>query len=84
VHHQSSRRNGLKRVVECFMLRRKATSSHHMMLKYGLENAWKLDNFQKMSKKEYNFDNDRSITRWTISHINKFLVSQDLDRGGVN
>jgi hypothetical protein len=45
--------------------------------------AWKVDNFAKMSTKEFTFDNGRSGAGSTISHIDKFLVSQDLDsRGG--
>jgi hypothetical protein len=64
------------------MLRRKVASWHHMMLQYGLVDAWKLDNFQKMSNKEYTFNNNRSGARSTVSHIDKFLVSQDLDTSG--
>jgi exonuclease III len=44
--------------------------------------AWKLDNFPKMSAKEFTFDNERSGVRLGISHIDKFLVSQDLDSKG--
>lgn len=36
-----------------------------------------------MSKKEYTFDNDRVDARSTVSRIDKFLVSQELNtRGG--
>jgi exonuclease III len=55
-----------------------------MTFQYGLANAWKLDNFQKMSEKEFTFDNGRSKLRSAILRIDKFLVSQDLDtRGGI-
>jgi hypothetical protein len=60
------------------MIRREATSWHHMMFQYGLANAWKLDIFQKMSKKEYTFDNRKFKMRSAISRINKFIVFRDL------
>jgi predicted ATPase len=41
------------------MHRREATSWHHLTLQYGLLDAWTLDSFRKMSKKEYTFDNGR-------------------------
>jgi hypothetical protein len=44
--------------------------------------AWKLDDFWKMSTKEFTFDNRRSNARSAISHINKFLISQVLDSKG--
>jgi hypothetical protein len=45
--------------------------------------TWKLDNFWKMSTKEFTFNNERSSARSAISRIDKFFVSQDLDsRGG--
>jgi hypothetical protein len=44
--------------------------------------AWKLNSFWKMSAKEFTFNNRRSGTRLAISHLNKFLVSQDLDSKG--
>jgi hypothetical protein len=45
--------------------------------------AWKLDNFRKMSAKEFTFDNGRSGAWSAVPCIDKFLVSQDLDsRGG--
>jgi hypothetical protein len=54
-----------------------------MTLQYGLVDAWKLDSFQKMSKKEYTFDNGRSGMHSAISRIDKFIISQDFDtRGG--
>jgi hypothetical protein len=59
-----------------FMMRREATSWHHMMLQFGLvPNVWKLDSFRKMSKKKYTFDNGRSRVRSTFAHIDKFLIS---------
>jgi len=54
-----------------------------MTLHYGITNTWRLDNFCKMSKKDYTYDNGRSGANSVISRIDKFLVSQDIDvRGG--
>jgi exonuclease III len=65
------------------MHRREAASWHHLTLQYGLLDAWTLDNFRKMSKKEYTFDNGRKGQGSVVSRIDKFLVSQELDaRGG--
>jgi exonuclease III len=65
------------------MLRREVGFWHHMTLQYGLADAWKLDSFQKMSKKEYTSDNGRAGARSVVGRIDKFLVSQKLDtRGG--
>jgi hypothetical protein len=65
------------------MHRREAASWHHLTLQYGLLDAWTLDSFRKMSKKEYTFDNGRKGQGSAISRIDKFLVSQELDaRGG--
>jgi exonuclease III len=65
------------------MHKREATSWHHMTLLYGLADVWNLDNFHKMSKKEFIFNDGRSGPRSTVSHIDKFLVTQELDsRGG--
>jgi hypothetical protein len=65
------------------MHRKKAVTWHHLTLQYRLMDAWKLDSFRKMSIKEFTFNNGRSNTRSTVSRINKFLISQDLDsRGG--
>jgi hypothetical protein len=61
------------------MMNREATSWHHMIFQYGLADIWKLDNFPQMSKKEYTFDNGSSGAHSAVSHINKFIVSQDLD-----
>jgi hypothetical protein len=44
--------------------------------------AWKLDSFLKMSAKEFTFNNERFGAHSTISRINKFLVSQDLNSRG--
>ncbi len=45
--------------------------------------ARKLDNFQKMSKEEYTFDNGKFEVGSAVLRINKFIVFQDLDsRGG--
>jgi len=46
-----------------------------MMLQYGLADAWKLNSFQKMSKKEYTFDNGRFRAHLIISRIDKFIIS---------
>jgi exonuclease III len=63
------------------MHKREAATWHHLTLQYGLMDAWKLDNFQKMSAKD-TFDNGKFGTRSTILRIDKFLVSQDLDSRG--
>jgi hypothetical protein len=45
--------------------------------------AWKLDNFRKISTKEFTFNNGRFDAHLAILCLDKFLVSQDLDtRGG--
>ncbi len=59
-HLEETNRRG--KVGERFMMRREAASWHYMTLQYGLANAWKLDNFRKMSKKEYTFDNGSCFT----------------------
>ncbi len=41
------------------MHRIEAATWHHLTLQYGLLDAWNLDNFRRMSKKEYTFDNGR-------------------------
>jgi len=64
---------------EGFMMNKEVAFWHHMTFQYGLADTWKLDNFPKMSKKEYTFDNGRSGMRSVVSHIDKFIVSQDLD-----
>jgi len=65
------------------MHRREVATWHHLTLQHGLLDAWTLDNFRKMSKKEYTFDNGKKGQGSAVSCINKFLVSQELDsRGG--
>jgi hypothetical protein len=65
------------------MHRREAASWHHMTLRSGLADAWRLDSFRKMSKKEYTYDNGRLGATSTVSQINKFMISQAIDeRGG--
>jgi endonuclease/exonuclease/phosphatase family metal-dependent hydrolase len=65
------------------MHRREAATWHHLTLQHGLINAWNLDSFRKMLNKEYTFDNRRKGQGSTVSQIDKFLVSQELDsRGG--
>ncbi len=65
------------------MHRREATAWHQLTLQYNLMDAWLLDNFRKMSAKEFTFDNGISGAHSAISCIDKFLVSQDLHlRGG--
>jgi hypothetical protein len=77
------RRKARGKVGERRMHRREAASWHHLTLQYGLLDAWTLDNFKKMSKKEYTFDNGRKGQGSAVSKIDKFLVSQELDaRGG--
>jgi endonuclease/exonuclease/phosphatase family metal-dependent hydrolase len=68
---------------ERLMRRREVASWHHMTFLYSLADALKLDNFRKMSKKEYTFNNSKAEAHSTVLHINKFLISQELDtRGG--
>ncbi len=57
------------------MHRREAASRHHLTLQHGLIDAWTLDSFRKMSKKEYTYDNGRKGQGSVVSRINKFLVS---------
>jgi len=65
------------------MNRREAPAWHSMTLKYGLSDAWCLDSFRKLSKKEFTFDNGRPGASSTLSRIDKFLVSQFVEeRGG--
>jgi hypothetical protein len=70
-------------VGERQMHKKEAVTWHRMIPQYRLSNTWKLDSFLKMTAKEFIFDNERSGPSLAISHIDKFLVSQDLDtRGG--
>ncbi len=65
------------------MHRREVASWHHMTLRYGLANAWHLDNFHKMSEKEFTFNNGRACKTSAISRIDKLMISQTIDeRGG--
>jgi len=41
------------------MHRREAATWHHLTLQHSLIDAWTLDSFRKMLKKEYMFDNGR-------------------------
>jgi exonuclease III len=67
---------------KCRMHKKEVAAWHHLTLQYSLMDAWKLDSFQKMFAKEFTFDNGRSSARSTVSRIDKFLVSQDLDLRG--
>jgi hypothetical protein len=54
-----------------------------MTLCYGLTDAWRLDNFRKMLKKSFTFDNGRFGAQSAVSRIDKFMVSQGIEeRGG--
>jgi len=65
------------------MHRRESTAWHQLTFQYGLTDAWTLNSFRKMSKKEFTFDNGRKGQGSIVSRINKFLVSQELEaRGG--
>jgi predicted ATPase len=65
------------------MHRREATSWHQMTIQYGLFDAWVLDNFRKMFKKAYTFDNGRSGSDAAVSIIDKYMILQGLEsRGG--
>jgi len=65
------------------MHRRESSTWHQLTFQYGLTDAWTLDNFRKMTKKAFTFDNGRKRQGSAISKIDKFLVSQELNiRGG--
>ncbi|CAK9251316.1 unnamed protein product [Sphagnum jensenii] len=65
------------------MHRRESASWHHMTFRNGLTDAWRLDSFRKLSKKEFTYDNGRARATSTVSRIDKFMVSQTLEeRGG--
>ncbi len=71
------------RVGERRMHKKEAASWHHLTLQHGLMDAWNLDSFRKMTKKDYTYDNVRMGSRSAVSRIDKFLVSQEIDsRGG--
>jgi exonuclease III len=79
-HFEKTNHRGI--AGECKMNRKEAVAWHHMILQYGLSNAWKLDNFRKMTAKEFTFDNGRSGPSSTVLHIDKFSISQNLDTQG--
>ncbi len=79
-HWEETNRGGVAR-KRC-MHRRVATAWHHLTFQYGLMDAWKLDNFRKMSTKEFTFNNERFGAGSAVSYIDKFLVSQDLNSKG--
>jgi hypothetical protein len=65
------------------MHRRESIAWHQLTLQYGLTDAWTLDSYRKMSKKEFTYDNGRKGQGSAVSRIDKFLVSQELEaRGG--
>jgi hypothetical protein len=40
--------------------RREAATWHQMTLRYGLADTWRLNNFLKMTKKNFTFNNGKS------------------------
>ncbi len=64
------------------MHRMESASWHHMTLRYGLTDAWRLDNFRKLSKKEFTYDNGRAGATSVVSRIDKFMVSQTIEERG--
>jgi endonuclease/exonuclease/phosphatase family metal-dependent hydrolase len=79
-HWEETERGGVANKRQ--MHRREATAWHHLTLQYGLMDTWLLDSFWKVSAKEFTFENGRSSAHSTVSRIDKFLVSQDLDSKG--
>ncbi len=67
------------RARERRMHRREAASWHHLTLQHNLMDAWNLDSFRKMKKKDYTYDNERVGSGSAVSRIDKFLVSQEID-----
>jgi hypothetical protein len=57
------------------MLRREAVAWHQMTIHYGLTDAWNLDSFRRMSRKDFTFDNGRAELRSSVSRLDKFMVS---------
>jgi hypothetical protein len=57
------------------MHRKEAASWHHMTLRYGLADAWCLNNFHKMLEKEFTFNNGNAGKASAISRIDKFMIS---------
>jgi hypothetical protein len=64
------------------MHKREVAAWHHLTFQYGLMDAWKFDNFRKMSAKEFTFYNGTSGANSAVLCIDKFFVSQDLDSRG--
>jgi hypothetical protein len=62
--------------------RRETAAWHQMTLCYGLADAWRLDSFRKMSKKSFTFDNGRSGAQSAVSRLDKFMVSQGIEKRG--
>jgi len=76
-------KNRGKALGESRMLRREAAAWHQMTIHYGLTNAWNLNSFRKMSRKDFTFDNGRAGPRSSVSRLDKFMVSQEImERGG--
>jgi hypothetical protein len=57
------------------MHRRESCAWHQLTLQYRLTDAWTLDSYKKMSKKEFTFDNGRKGQGSIVSRIDKTLVS---------
>ncbi|CAK9262234.1 unnamed protein product [Sphagnum jensenii] len=54
-----------------------------MTIHYGLTDAWNLDSFRRMSRKNFTFDNGRAGLRSSVLRLDKFMVSQEImERGG--
>jgi len=66
------------------MFRREAVVWHQMTIRYGLTDAWNLDSFRKLSRKEFTFDNGRAGPRSSVSRLDKFMVSQEITERGKN
>ncbi|CAM6009036.1 unnamed protein product [Sphagnum balticum] len=80
-HHEVTDWRGTTGVRQ--MHRREATSWHHMTLRYGLADAWRLDSFRKLTKKAFTYDNKRLGATSVVSRIDKIMDSQTLkERGG--
>jgi exonuclease III len=80
-HHEATNRRST--VGEKQMRRRESASWHHMTLRYGLTDVWRLDSFRKLTKKAFTYDNGTTGVTSVVSRIDKFLVSQTLEeRGG--
>ncbi len=64
-HLEEVDNKGLAR--ERWMNRKEVASWHHLTLQYGLADAWTMDNFRIMTKKDYTFDNGRLGLGWAVS-----------------